>query len=83
MKNPNGHLNLIIKGNRVEALAAAKANGVTLFHTRPGKGRAEGETYAMCGDEYQEAVVSWFSKPPAQAPFPVGALLHWSEQSRV
>jgi hypothetical protein len=82
MNNPNGHLHLIIKGNRVEALAAAKAHGVVLFSTIPNR-RDPGETNAMCGDEYREAVQAWFNEPPAQAPFPLGALLHWSEQTRV
>jgi hypothetical protein len=77
------HLHLIIKGVRREALAAAKQHGITLFHTRLGRHGEPVEIHAMCGDEYLPQVMQWFNEPPHDAPFPVGTLLHWSEQSRV
>jgi hypothetical protein len=77
-----GHLHLIIKGDRKAALAAAKQHDVVLFSTHPAR-RSYPETIAMCGDEYQPQVMQWFSEPPHDAPFPVGTLLHWSEQTRV
>ena len=77
-----GRLHLIIKGNRVTALAEAKKRGITLFNAIPNRVHAA-ETNALCGDEYQEQVMSWFNEPPREAPFPFGALLHWSEQTRV
>jgi hypothetical protein len=78
-----GILHLIIKGNRKQALAAAKDHGITLFSAIPNR-RNKDETNAMCGDEYKDAVVSWYaSETRLVAPFPVGTLLLWSEQQSV
>jgi hypothetical protein len=74
-------LHLIIKGNRRDALAAAKQYGITLWYPQTNR-RTKSETNATCGDEYRDQVMRWFNEEPREAPYPVGALLHWSEGNK-
>lgn len=77
----SGKLHLIVKGSIAEAKRAADARSIAAEFTHTawdGK-----EAIGTCSDKLQFAVMAWFNEPPQQAPFPIGALLHWSEQTRV
>ena len=78
---PMQTIHLIIKGNVAQATEAARKRGVALDQARRSP-RYASETNARCAETYRAAVVGWFNEPPRVGPYPVGALLHFSEGSK-
>lgn len=79
-----GTISLIIKGDRRQATKAAADRGVPFdFRNEIGRAGCNPETVGLTSDDYSEEVLAWYQEPPAQAPYPVGTLLVWSEETRV
>jgi len=66
---------LIVKGTPAQALEAAKKRGATIHHAARIVGACQ--TVAIAEAEERE-LASWFTEPPAQAPYPNGSLLLYS-----
>jgi hypothetical protein len=71
-------INLVIKGNIAQAIQAAHDRGISLNQTYYANEYYH-ETLARCASDYRAAVVEWFHAGPQNAPFPIGALLLFSE----
>lgn len=71
-------IHLIIKGNTAQAYRAAADHGISLnqCHTNV---RHPDETNARCANDYRVQVTQWFCEGSAQAPFPTGTLLLFTE----
>jgi hypothetical protein len=74
-------INLIIKGNMFDAFTASHARGIALL-TAAQQFR-EGpfsDVVASCADTNLDAVRAWFIASDGPAPYPVGALLFYSDK---
>lgn len=70
-------IHLIIKGNLGQATQAAHDRGISLNQINAGCDYRE--TSARCASGFRARVVSWFAEAPQRAPYPVGALLLFTE----
>lgn len=68
-------IHLIIKGNVAQATQAAHDRGISFNQTCSNAG----ETSARCASDYRTRVAAWFAEEPRRAPFPIGALLLFTE----
>lgn len=79
---------LIVKGDAGDAYRGATLHGIELERHpfdgaiiarehRDATGSLIGETRVFCADRYRDAVADWFGEA-LEAPFPKGALLHYS-----
>lgn len=71
-------LRLIIKGDKFQAARAAAHRGIPLAFVREIREATWCETIGTTKLEAESQVRDWFNEPPYNAPFPIGALLHFS-----
>lgn len=69
---------VIVKGSRFDSARAAAARGIGLVYVR--ETRPNAETLALTGASL-DALQRWLGEAPHAAPYPCGALLHFSEVS--
>jgi hypothetical protein len=69
-------IRLVIKGNVGQAYRAASDHRISLNRVEVNN---PNEVLARCASDYRSLVVQWFTEGPAQAPFPVGTLLLFTE----
>jgi hypothetical protein len=73
-------IHLVIKGNLGQATQAAHDHGVSLNQIRAGANQFN-ESHARCAGDYRARVVAWFCEGSLQAPFPIGTLLLFTEET--
>ena len=70
---------LIIKGDPFEAMHAASARGIQLDSAREVRGSIGPRLTVGYTSASVDALNQWVCEAPHSAPFPIGALLYWSE----
>jgi hypothetical protein len=73
-------INLIIKGNMFDAYNASHARGIALLTAAQTFNDRPSEVIASCADANLDAVRAWFVASDGPAPYPVGALLFYSDK---
>jgi hypothetical protein len=74
-------LSLIVKGNKFQAARAAADRGIGFAFVREVKHGDSVETVGRCGSDQRDKVVRWFAEGSMQAPFPVGTLLLFTDET--